>query len=119
MEEDTEERWKELNEALLSDMKAWRLAHPRATLYEIEEAVSERMEQLKAQLLQASTQMNAQRAGSSPPEEERPRCRMCELLLRERKAQASKPQAKGRTKGAFKAVYGTCPLCGATLSPSE
>jgi hypothetical protein len=48
MDEAIEKRWRELSEEVLSGMKEWRLAHPRATFREIEQAVQERLNQLEA-----------------------------------------------------------------------
>lgn len=42
LDETMEKRWRELSEEVLSGMKAWRLAHPKATFRESEQAVQER-----------------------------------------------------------------------------
>ena len=47
-----EGRWQRETEAVLSGMKDWRLQHPRATLAEIEAALDERLEGLRARLLE-------------------------------------------------------------------
>lgn len=117
MDEAMEKRWRELSEEVLSGMKEWRLAHPKATLREIEEAASERMSRLEAQLVQGTALASAQRTWSQLPEEEQPRCRVCELLLRERGEHTRKLQGKGGKEITLKRHYGTCPLCGAGLFP--
>src|SRR2546421_13078963 len=58
-------------------MTQWRKEHPKATLREIEEAVDERVNQLRAQLIQDVVQMAQTEAWSEIPQEERPKCRTC------------------------------------------
>ena len=52
----------------------WRKEHPKATWAEIEAAVDEQINQLRAQLLQDVVQMGESEEWSQKPEEERPRC---------------------------------------------
>ena len=58
-------------------MTQWRKEHPHATWAEIEAAVDERMNQLRAQVLQEVVQMGESEEWSQKPEEERPRCATC------------------------------------------
>ena len=52
MDEEMDRTWQALSEEVLSGMKEWRLAHPKATFREIEQAVEERVNRLKARMLQ-------------------------------------------------------------------
>ncbi len=52
----------------------WRKEHPKATWAEIEAVVDERMNQLRAQLIQDVVQMGETEGWSQKPEAERPRC---------------------------------------------
>ena len=117
MDEAMEQRWRELSEEVLSGMKEWRVAHPKATLREIEEAASERISRLEAQLVQGTALASSQRTWSQLPEEEQPRCQVCELLLRERGEHTRTLQGKGGKEIRLQRQYGTCPLCGAGLFP--
>src|SRR5207237_8903915 len=58
-------------------MTQWRKEHPQATWAEIEAAVDERINQLRAQLIQDVVQMGESEEGSQKPEMERPRCATC------------------------------------------
>src|SRR5260370_12438785 len=58
-------------------MTQWRKEHPHATWAEIEAAVDERMNQLRAQLIQDVVQMGETQEWSEIPEEGRPRCATC------------------------------------------
>ena len=58
MEQDT---WLTKGAKILSDVKEWRKAHPKATFVEIEDEVHRRMMQLEAQLLQDLAEESASR----------------------------------------------------------
>jgi hypothetical protein len=79
----------------LSGMNKWRLAHPRATLREIEQAVGERMSRLEAQVVQDTALASAQRTWSKAPKEEQPTCPVCEMLLQARGEHQRTLQDKG------------------------
>src|SRR5207245_2415367 len=55
-------------------MTQWRKEHPKATWAEIEAAVDERMNQLRAQLIQDVVQMGETEERSQKPGEELPTC---------------------------------------------
>ncbi len=46
--QDFDQKWQELSTEVLSEMKEWRLQHPKATLREIEAALDERLARLRA-----------------------------------------------------------------------
>src|SRR5437588_7603285 len=58
-------------------MTAWRKAHPQATWAEIEAAVDEQINQLRAQVLQDLVQMGEGEDWRKLPEAQRPRCATC------------------------------------------
>src|SRR2546426_8057973 len=58
-------------------MTQWRKEHPHATWAEIEAAVDERINQLRAQLIQDLVQMGASEEWKQKPAEECPRCATC------------------------------------------
>ena len=58
-------------------MTQWRKEHPKATWAQIEAAVDERINQLRAQLIQDVVQMGEAEEWSAIPQEERPRCATC------------------------------------------
>src|SRR5438067_2638491 len=55
----------------------WRKEHPQATWAEIEAAVDEPMNQLRAQMIQEVVQMGETEGWSQKPEQERPKCASC------------------------------------------
>ena len=107
MGEEVDRTWRALSEEILTDIQAWRQAHPQATFREIEQAVHERTTRLEAQLLQDTAQASASGEWSGKEEEERPHCPVCGTAL-----QGAGGQAVGLTRS-----YGTCPTCGIGLFP--
>lgn len=112
MDEAREKRWRELSEEVLSGMKEWRLAHPRATFREIEQAVQERLHQLEIQLVQDVALGSSQRDWH-PLAAASPRCPVCETPLQKRGKQTRRLQGRGGNKIRLERSYGTCPVCGA------
>jgi hypothetical protein len=56
-----EQAWREKSVEILTEIKEWRQAHPKATYVEIEDEVHRRMMQLEAQVLQDAVQASASR----------------------------------------------------------
>src|SRR5436305_5181951 len=73
----------------------WRKAHPKATWAEIEALVDERMNQLRAQVIQDVVQMGETEEWSEIPQEERPRCASCGKPLWARGEQTRWVQSTG------------------------
>ena len=80
-------------------MTQWRKEHPKATWAEIEAAVDERINQLRAQMIQDVVQMGKTEDWSQQPEEERPRCATCGKPLSARGEQTRFLQTNGRGSG--------------------
>jgi len=104
-----------LGEAL--GMTQWPKDHPKATWAQIEGAVDERMNQLRAQLLEDLVQMGESEPWSELPQEERPRCATCGKPLVARGEQTRYLQTSGGEAVKLTRTYGTCPQCGAGFFP--
>lgn len=98
-------------------MTHWRKEHPKATGAEIEAAVDERMNQLRAQLIQEVVQMEEPEQWRELPEEERPRCASCGKPLVARGKQTRSLQTTGGEAVKLTRTYGTCPACGVGFFP--
>src|SRR5438067_2933082 len=59
----------------------WRKEHPKATWAEIEAAIDEQINQVRAQVIQDVVQVGESEEWSEIPEEERPRCARCSKPL--------------------------------------
>jgi hypothetical protein len=98
-------------------MTQWRKEHPKATWQEIEAAVDERMNQLRAQLIQDVVHMGHSEEWSQKPQEERPKCATCGQSLSVRGEQSRWIQTSGGEAIKLTRTYGTCPPCGAGFFP--
>ena len=98
-------------------MTQWRKEHPHATWSEIEAAVDEQINQLRAQLLQELVQMGETEEWSKIPQEERPRCTTCGEPLWARGKQTRYLQTSGGEAIKLRRTYGTCPECGEGFFP--
>jgi hypothetical protein len=98
-------------------MTQWRKEHPHATWAEIEAAVDERMNQLRAQLIEDVVQMGQTQGWTEIPEEERPRCASCGKPLSARGEQTRWIQTTGGEAVKLTRTYGTCPECGVGFFP--
>ncbi len=99
-------------------MTQWRKDHPKATWAEIEAAVDEHINQLRAQLLQDLVQMGESEDWSEQPPEERPHCATCGKPLSARGKQARYLQTTGGEAVKLTRTYGTCPTCGVGFFPA-
>src|SRR5438132_2514445 len=100
-------------------MTQWRKEHPRATWAEIEAAVDERINQLRAQLLQDMVQMGESEQWKQKPQAERPRCATCGKPLLARGEQTRYLQTTGGEAVKLTRTYGTCPACGVGFFPLD
>lgn len=117
MEEATEKEWRALSEEILSGMKEWRLAHPKATFREIEQAASELVSRLQARMVQDSAMSSPLADWQELPQEERPRCPICAKGLVPRGKRKRRLQGNGGRDVELTRSYGTCPSCGMGLFP--
>ncbi len=99
-------------------MTQWRKEHPQATWAEIEAAVDEQINHLRAQGLQDLVLLGEQEDWSQKPPEERPRCATCDKPLWARGAQTRFIQTNGGEAVKLTRTYGALPcLWGGLFSP--
>ena len=114
-----EHAWVQKSQEILSDMKEWRRAHPKATFVEIEDEVQKRMMQLEAQVLQEAAQDRSSREWGAALGEEPPRCPKCAVPLQARGKHKRTLQGNGGQSISLQRTYGTCPSCGERFFPSR
>ena len=112
-----QDAWLTKSAKILSDVKEWRKAHPKATFVEIEDEVHRRMMQLEAQLLQDAAQESASRTWGKETGGEAPRCPGCQVPLQARGQQTRTFQGNGGESVTLLRTYGTCPQCGERFFP--
>jgi hypothetical protein len=92
-----------------------------ATWAEIEAAVDEQINQLRAQLIQDVMQMGETEDWSQKPEAEeaeRPKCATCGKPLWARGKQTRSLQTTGGEAVKLRRTYGACPGCGVGFFPA-
>ena len=113
-----EQGWQELSRQVQGALAAWRRAHPRATLTEIEAATTAAVQRLQARYLRdlVAASPSADLAALAPAE--RPPCPACGGPL---EARGQRPRAvltPGQAEPlAFRRSYAVCSACGAGLFP--
>lgn len=107
--------WQQLTAEITREMGAWRLAHPKATLREIETELDTRLSRMRARLLEdlALTSATAVWNKHAVP----PLCPDCHTPLDDAGAKTRSLQTHGGQELELTRSYGVCPACGAGLFP--
>ena len=112
--EDLQQNWKEQGEETLATVAQWRVAHPKATLAEIEQAVDEQMNRLRARMIEQAAQASA--AAESEASQGLV-CEQCGKARHSRGRARRKWQTQGGQQVEVERTYVTCPQCGGGFFP--
>jgi uncharacterized protein with PIN domain len=104
---------RELTEDVLTGMKEWREAHPRATFKEIEEAVDERLSRVRARMLQEA----AMASRAAEMKGQRVACPECGAPMVNQGRERRRLTTHHNRPIELERSYFLCPQCGARLSP--
>jgi predicted RNA-binding Zn-ribbon protein involved in translation (DUF1610 family) len=110
-------RWAGEAEAVLTGFKEWRLAHPRATLGELEAALDARLAVMRARLLEDAALASAAADLAALPPEARPRCPGCGGAMALRGPETRHLTTTHEQPIALRRHYAVCAACGEALSP--
>jgi RNase P subunit RPR2 len=112
--EDLQKRWEEQGEDIFAAVAQWRAAHPKATLAEIEQAVDEHMNRLRARMIEQAAQASgaADHDGSQELV-----CEQCGQPLQARGRAKRRWQTHGGQEVEVERTYVTCPQCGGGFFP--
>src|SRR6266849_752306 len=112
--EDLQARWKAQGEEIFAAVAQWRAAHPQATLAEIEQAVDEQMNRLRARMIEQAAQASAaaEREASQGLV-----CEQCGQALQARGRARRRWQTHGGQQVEVERTYVTCPQCGGGFFP--
>ena len=106
------ERWGEDAASVWTGMADWRAAHPTATFDEIEAALDERLNQVRARVLADLAQASATADLQAASAEERPRCERCGAALQAQGQEERGVVTHGGVEVRLARSYATCPRCG-------
>ncbi len=115
--EEAQRLWGEETATVEQALAAWRTAHPRATLAEIEAAVSAQMAVLRARLVERLATASAATDVSRQPRLARPTCPHCHTPLQPRGRQQRELLTEGEQVLRLDREYAVCPTCGGGLFP--
>ncbi len=108
---------RQMSTEILTDIKEWRRANPRATYVQIEDEVHKRMMQLEARLIEGAVEESPSREWGRGSEHEAALCPKCAAPLQARGKQKRTLQGNGGQSVTLNRTYGTCPKCGESLFP--
>jgi hypothetical protein len=112
------EGWRGLADEVGRDLVAWREAHPRATLSEIEDVVVEVTERLQARLLKDLAEASAAASPGGSGSAERVRCPECGGDLEPSgQAERTVQVARHRRPLRLRRGYAVCSACGVGRFP--
>lgn len=112
-----EQALRQLSIEILTDIKEWRKANPRATYVQIEEEIHRRLMQLEARLIEGAVEESPSREWGRRSEHEAAFCPKCAIPLQARGQQKRTLQGNGGESVTISRTYGTCPKCGEGLFP--
>jgi hypothetical protein len=105
-------RWAGDAESVWTGMADWRAAHPKATFSEIEAALDERLQQVRARVLADVALASAAADVSAASGEERPGCELCGAVLQARGLSDRTLQTQGGAEVRLRRSYASCSSCG-------
>jgi len=109
--------WQRLTQEVTAEMRAWRLAHPKATLRAIELELDARLNRMRARMLEDLALTSSAADWAATPADEVPRCPACDQLLEDTGAKPRTLQTHGGQALTLERPYGVCSACGAGLFP--
>jgi RNase P subunit RPR2 len=112
-----EQALRQLSTELLTEIKEWRKANPRATYGQIEDEVHKRLMQLEARLIENAVEQSPSREWRRGSEHAAALCPQCTTPLQARSKQKRTLQGNGGEDVTLLRTYGRCPKCGEGLFP--
>jgi hypothetical protein len=110
-------QWREMSEEILSGMKEWRQAHPKATWREMEKALDEQLSGLRARMLRDMALASSAAEWEGEAEGEGPVCSACGQRLQQRGRKKRQVLTHGGRTVELERQYGVCETCGAGFFP--
>src|SRR5205823_270153 len=112
--EELQQQWQEQAEEAMFAVAQWRVAHPKATLAEIEQAVDEQMNRLRAHVIEQAAKASA---AAESEASQGVVCEQCGQALQTRGRARRKWQTQGGQQVEVERTYVTCPQCGGGFFP--
>lgn len=110
-------QWRELSEAMMAGIEAWRVQHPQATLQESEAAVDERLADLRTRMLQDVALASSAADLSAMRSQARPVCPQCGPPVEPRGPRERQVMTHQGKPLRLRRSYAVCPTCQVGLFP--
>jgi hypothetical protein len=114
-----QEALEQKRKAILTEIREWRRAHPKAKYVEIEGEIQRRMMQLEAQVIQEAAQESEAREGGRGSDQRVPVCPNCAVPLSARGKDWRRLQGNAGESVTLNRMDGSCPKCGERFFPSR
>jgi hypothetical protein len=112
-----EQAWQRMTAEIMSGMREWRVAHPKATLREMEHELDHRWVRVRARMLADMALASGAADWTTTPGGHQPACPDCGQPLQPRGTDLRTLQTHGGQEVILERQYGSCPACGAGLFP--
>ena len=109
--------WEQVVDEVLTGMRDWRTAHPKATFAEIEAAVDERLNRLRVRMVEDAALASGSADLRTAAAGERPACPHCGQRMQLRGRHERTVTVRGGQEVRLRRSYATCPACGTGLFP--
>lgn len=113
--EEMNQQWHQSSQQASQAIAHWRQAHPQATLAEIEAAVDEQINQLRARMIEEVAQASPLEQASS--EQGARTCPQCGERMQSRGKHQRRLQTQGGQQVTLTRQYQSCPSCGYSFFP--
>lgn len=110
--------WSDIFQEVQQEMTAWRRAHPKATMREIELESERLLSRLHARVVHDVAAASVVNDFAGQPGAERPQCPKCRIPLVARGKKRRSLRTHGNQAVELERTHGTCPQCGQAFFPS-
>lgn len=111
--EDLEKRWQQKSQEAFHIIAQWQKEHPKATMAEIEAAIDEQLDQVRARLIEEIAQAERETSAEQAPT----RCPQCGSRMHQRGTHRRTLQTRGQQEVTLSRDYLSCPACGYSFFP--
>jgi len=112
-----EQAWHRMTAEIMTGMREWRVAHPKATLREMETELDHRWVRVRARMLEDMALTSVAADWTASPPDQQPSCPDCGQPLHLRGTDLRTLQTHGGQDIILERQYGSCSACGAGLFP--
>ncbi len=113
--EEMSQQWQQSSQQASQSIAQWRAAHPEATLAEIEAAVDEQMNRLRARMIEEVAQ--ASPLEQADAKQQARKCPQCGERMQARGKHQRRLQTQGGQQVTLTRQYLSCPGCGYSFFP--